>query len=313
MNFLFFSIDKLYAQENEEDDNIFIIESLNDSIDLRANFYDITDSLSDFFPAGDLYESWNTVSIHYPKVDFSNKLDTTIVVLADNSTNFYCHPHKDKINSDYGWRRRSFHYGIDIDLVPGDTIYCAFDGMVRIAKRHKGYGNVVIVRHFNGLETIYGHLSKLMVTENQTVKAGDILGLGGSTGRSTGPHLHFETRYLGTPFNPSKIINFDTYKLLNDTLFLSKYTFEKPPKRKTPSRSHNYTQKSVNISNTNNNTVSQTKTPPPNGKAVYYYVKSGDTLSQIAAKYGTSVGAICGLNGFSKNKLLQINQKIRVK
>jgi murein DD-endopeptidase MepM/ murein hydrolase activator NlpD len=296
---LFFTDIKVFAQEVEEEDNNYLIESINDSIDIRANFYDDSDSLSEFFPAYSLYESWDNEGIHYPKVDFSKKNDTTIVVLCDDKTNFYCIPKKGKINSDYGWRRRRYHYGIDIDIDVGDTIKCAFDGMVRVSRRHKGYGNVIVVRHFNGLETIYAHLLVSRVQENQVVKAGEMLGLGGNTGRSTGPHLHFETRYLGTPFNPKKIIDFDNNKLISDTLLISKYTFENPKKSKT-----NYTK-----TGTNNKTASYRSS----GGVTYYYVKSGDTLGRIASIYGTSVSAICRLNGFTDKKLLQIGQKIRVR
>jgi murein DD-endopeptidase MepM/ murein hydrolase activator NlpD len=295
---LFFSDLKVYAQEVEEEENNYLIESINDSIDIRANFYDDADSLSEFFPAYSLYESWDNEGIHYPKVDFSKKNDTTILVLCDEKTNFYCIPKKGKINSDYGWRRRRYHYGIDVDIDVGDTIKCAFDGMVRVSRRHKGYGNVIVVRHFNGLETIYAHLLVSRVQENQVVKAGEMLGLGGNTGRSTGPHLHFETRYLGTPFNPRKIIDFDNNKLISDTLLISKYTFENPKKSKTSSKT-----------NTNNKTTSYRSS----GGVTYYYVKSGDTLGRIASIYGTSVSAICRLNGFTDKKLLQIGQKIRVR
>ena len=296
---LFFTDLKVFAQEVEEEENNYLIESINDSIDIRANFYDDSDSLSEFFPAYSLYETWDNEGIHYPKVDFSKKNDTTILILCDGKTNFFCQPKKGKINSDYGWRRRRYHYGIDIDLDVGDTIKAAFDGMIRVSRRHKGYGNVIVIRHFNGLETTYGHLLVSRVQENQVVKAGEIIGLGGNTGRSTGPHLHFETRYLGTPFNPKKIIDFDNNKLISDTLLISKYTFENPKKSKI-----------VSSKTTTNN---KSGTYHPSGGVTYYYVKSGDTLGRIASMYGTSVIAICRLNGFTDKKLLQIGQKIRVR
>jgi murein DD-endopeptidase MepM/ murein hydrolase activator NlpD len=284
------------GQENEPDSNTFlIIESLNDSIDLHSNFYDITDSLSELFPMSAFYESWDTEGIHYPKVDFSKKEDTTLLVLCDEKTNFFCMPRKDKINSDYGFRRRRFHYGIDIDLNIGDTIRSAFDGMVRIAKYHKGYGNVVVVRHFNGLETIYGHLSYTKVQINQTVKAGEMLGLGGNTGRSTGPHLHFEIRYLGTPMNPRKVIDFDKFKLLSDTLLITKHTFESP------------------LKSIKGGKGTKTTTQNYKGGGTYYTVKSGDTLGHIAAKYGTSVSTLCKLNGLTSKSILRIGQRIRIR
>ena len=179
-----------------------------------------------FLPATFTNHGTTTVYI-IPRLILPAKTDTTILVLCDNKTNFYAHPIKKRINSEFGYRKRRFHYGIDIDLDIGDSVKCAFDGMVRIAKYHKGYGNVVVVRHFNGLETVYGHLSGFRVRENQMVKAGTMLGYGGNTGRSTGPHLHFEIRYLGTPMNPRKVVDFEKFNLYCDTLFITNKTFEK--------------------------------------------------------------------------------------
>lgn len=283
-----------FAQGNGEQ-TFEIIESLNDSIDLRSNFYDDTDSLSEYFPAHGLYETWDNDGIYYPQVDFSSKKDTTLLILCDNKTNFYTHPHKGHINSEYGYRRRRFHYGIDIDLNIGDSVKSAFDGMVRISKYHRGYGNVVVVRHFNGLETVYGHLSGFRVRENQMVKAGQILGYGGSTGRSTGPHLHFEVRYLGTPMNPRKVIDFEKFKLLSDTLLITNKTFAKSASKTYPK------------------TSKSSYSGSSKGSGNYYYVKKGDTLGHIASKYGTSVSTLCKLNGISSKSILQIGQKIRVR
>lgn len=288
----------LLAQNNGEQ-TFEIIESVNDSIDLRSSFYDETDSLSEYFPASDLYESWDNDGIYYPKVDFTAKKDTTIIVLCDNKTNFYVHPIKGRINSEYGYRKRRYHYGIDIDLDIGDSVKSAFDGMVRIAKYHKGYGNVVVVRHFNGLETVYGHLSGSRVRENQLVKAGTLLGYGGSTGRSTGPHLHFEIRYLGTPMNPRKVVDFEKFQLYCDTLYITNRTFEK-------GRSTTHYVKSSTSQKTSG-------TSSYKGKGNYHYVKKGETLGAIAGKYHTSLSNIYRLNGLSSKSVLQIGQKIRVR
>jgi murein DD-endopeptidase MepM/ murein hydrolase activator NlpD len=279
-----------------------IYESGNDSIDLRSNFYDTYDSLSQFFPASDIYESWDNESVHYPKVDFSKKEDTTILLLCDEHTCFFVMPRKDKINSEYGWRHRRFHYGTDIDLNIGDSIKAAFDGVVRISRYHKGYGNVIVIRHFNGLESIYGHLSVARVLENQTVKAGELIGYGGSTGRSTGPHLHFELRYLGTPFNPRKIIDFDKFTLFSDTLLVTKGLFNyKSPTKPVTTYAHN----------TSKSGSSGSKTITAGGKT-YHVVRSGETLSHIAQRYHTSVSLLCKLNGLSTKSILRIGQKIRV-
>jgi murein DD-endopeptidase MepM/ murein hydrolase activator NlpD len=288
----------LRAQNNGEQ-TFEIIESVNDSIDLRSNFYDETDSLSEYFPASGLYESWDNDGIYYPKVDFSAKKDTTVICLCDNKTNFYVQPIKGKINSEFGFRHRRFHYGTDIDLKIGDTIRCAFDGMVRVARYHKGYGNVVVVRHFNGLETVYGHMTASVVRENQLVKAGTMLGFGGSTGHSTGPHLHFEIRYLGAPINPRKVVDFDKFQLYCDTLFITNKTFEKAKINTYASKSSVSSQKKY--------------TSSYQGGSNYHYVKKGETLGHIAGMHHTSLANIYRLNGLSPKSVLQIGQKIRVK
>ena len=142
-------------------------------------------------------------------VDFSNKTDTTEIILADGNTYQFCPPIVGEVTSKFGMRKYRYHYGTDIDLNTGDTVHCAFDGMVRIAKHSDSYGYVVVVRHLNGLETLYAHLSKILVDDDQILRAGDVIGLGGNTGRSYGSHLHFEVRYLGAPINPQDIINFN--------------------------------------------------------------------------------------------------------
>lgn len=282
--------------------NLQVWESLNDSMDLASNFYDIYDSNALFLPAGELYESWDNEYIHYPKVDFSLKTDTTLVRLAGGNLGSFVMPRIGRINSEYGWRKRRFHYGIDVDLETGDSVRSAFDGVVRISRYHKGYGNVVVIRHFNGLETFYGHLSVNRVVENQPVKAGEFIGFGGSTGRSSGPHLHFETRYMGTPFNPRKVIDFEKGKLQSDTLMVSRYTFDNKAVAKTTN---------VQIAQ-NNGSQSVNQTYTSKG-ATYHVIKKGETLSHLAAKYNTSVSRICSLNGLTSRSILQIGQKVRVK
>ncbi|MGY8988335.1 MAG: M23 family metallopeptidase, partial [Flavobacteriales bacterium] len=123
-----------------------------------------------------------------------------------------------------GWRGKVFHKGLDIDLRKGDMVKAAFDGKVRYSKfNNGGYGNLIIIRHLNGLETYYSHLTKINVKPNQIVKAGDCIGTGGNTGaRWTGDHLHFEMRYMDIAFNPVLAINLDVFDLISDTLILTK-------------------------------------------------------------------------------------------
>lgn len=184
----------------------------------------------------------------------------------------------------YGRLFRGFNYvhkGLDIGLKKGDSVRAAFDGVVRYAKyNHGGFGNLVIIRHYNGLETYYAHLSKIKLQVNQVIKAGDLVGLGGSTGRSCAPHLHFEVRYKDVPIDPLKMLDFDRQKLISDTLAITKKVFY-------PS---DY-----------------------DGKAVYYKIKSGDTLGKLARKYHTTIKALCVMNKIKAATNLKIGRPIRVK
>lgn len=231
-----------------------------------------------------VFENWDSVSIHIPKADFSHLEDTIVLPLVGKG---YRMPHFSEVISEFGWRRYRYHYGVDTKNKMGDSIYCLFDGYVRIAKRSRTYGNVIVVRHLNGLETFYAHCSRILAVPNQEVKAGQLIALVGSTGRSTGPHLHLETRYKGVPFNPRYIINFDSARLQSDTLRITKETF-------------NYL-KPYGSSN-----ISSVST------SVYYKVKPGDTLSKIASKYHTSVSAIKRLNGL-RSDFIRDGQRLRVR
>jgi murein DD-endopeptidase MepM/ murein hydrolase activator NlpD len=173
------------------------------------------------------------------------------------------------------------HKGMDISLKKGDTVRAAFDGVVRYAKYNRGgFGNLVILRHYNGLETYYAHLSKLKVMVNQVVKSNEVIGLGGSTGRSRSPHLHFEIRYKDVPLDPQRMIDFDNNKLISGIFPITKNVFY-------PS---DY-----------------------DGKAVYYKIRSGDTLARIAKKYHTSVKELCAINKIKPTALLREGRSIRVK
>ena len=297
ITFLFAGISVCQVIEDKKDD--IIIESLNDSVDLVNNFYEYEDSLSYLFssdtmnvdindiisenPSDSIYGSWDTENTHYPKNDFSNKTDTTVIVLADKENHFFCQPFKGPLSSHFGPRRWRYHYGTDIALNRGDTVRCAFDGKVRIRKRSRTYGYVVVVRHFNGLESLYAHLSKAIVDSNQVIRAGDVVGLGGNTGRSRGPHLHFELRYLGAPINSEDIINYQTDKLISDTLLLSKKNFQ-------------YLEEIKKLK-----------------AAKYHKIRSGDSLSRIAVRYHTNVTRLCRLNGISKKTILRPGRRIRVR
>ena len=161
-------------------------------------------------PAGDLYEEWDNELTHYSS---STLPDETTVDLRG-----FCMPTPSRvITSNFGARWGRQHKGLDIKVYIGDTIRAAFSGKVRIVKYEpKGYGKYVVIRHYNGLETYYGHMSKQLVRENEEVKAGDPIGLGGNTGRSTGSHLHFETRICGVALNPALMFDFRNQDVTGD-------------------------------------------------------------------------------------------------
>lgn len=240
-----------------------------------------------------LYGSFDITATHYKHCG-SVKADTIIL-------GKYAHPAPFKVTSNYGKRRRRMHYGVDLGYPTGTPVVAAFDGIVRCSKaKAGGYGQLIVLRHDNGLETYYGHLSKRLVNPGQVVRAGDTIGLGGNTGRSYGSHLHFETRYLGTPFNPNKIIDFTHQKLACDTLYIS--GCEAP--NIAANTSTNSDPKSAGKAVTSTGTSSSAP--------VYYRVKNGDTLSHIAARYGTSVTKIKKLNGL-KSDFLSIGQRLRIR
>ena len=262
-----------------------VMESHNDSMDLAANFYDIYDSLTKLrYPASYIYQNWNTQQIRYSIDGEDFELDSQMIVLQNKDEGkYYSHPFKGTVTSRFGYRKSRFHYGIDIDLITGDQVMCAFDGMVRVVRYDKGYGNVVVIRNDNGLETVYAHLLKALVDTNQLVKAGEVIGFGGNTGRSSGSHLHFEVRYLGSALNPESVIDFENYKTLSDTVYLTPSNFRYLHRLKVDKN------------------------------ASYHIVKSGDNLSRIAKRYGTSVNKLCYLNGINQNSIIRIGQKLRVR
>lgn len=192
----------------------------------------------------------------------------------------HCIPVPGHVTSAYGWRWGRMHKGIDLKLYVGDTVRAAFTGKISTtAYQARGYGYYVKIRHINGLETVYGHLSRILVKPNQVVKAGDPIALGGNTGRSTGPHLHFETKLMGMTINPAEIFDFKNQVAHTDT-----YMFYKKKQQ--------------------NSAVNSYAT---------HRIKSGESLSSIAKKYRTTVSQLCRLNGIKSNKILRIGSVIRVR
>lgn len=207
------------------------------------------------------------------------------------------------VTSNYGYRARfgRMHKGIDLKLKSNDTIYAAFDGKVRVSNYEaKGFGNYLIIRHPNKLETIYGHMNKALVKQGQTVRAGQPIGLGGSTGRSTGPHLHFETRYMGYPINPAAIFDF-----ANHTTHSDYYTFTK----NTYTQARNYSSAAPATPQSSSSTVYKPASPNTSGT---YTVKSGDTIASIAMSNGISRTRLLQLNGLTGETILRPGQVLKV-
>lgn len=252
------------------------------------------------FPSNDLYSSWDTTVIHPYSFAESFKQDSAIVHLTEPTDCGFVLPFNGNVTSEFGWRKRRPHYGTDIDLETGDTVMAAFDGMVRIAKLNRSYGNVVIIRHKNGLETVYAHLSKILVEPGQMLEAGQIIGLGGNTGHSFGAHLHFEMRYLGQAMDAEDFIDFATGTLKKNECLITKADVE----TKYDLRAlHNRQKKDLNLARV---TGSKSKY----GKV--YTVKKGDTLGRIAQRNHTTIKAICKKNGIKQNKVLRLGQKLKI-
>jgi murein DD-endopeptidase MepM/ murein hydrolase activator NlpD len=232
-----------------------------------------------------VYSNFDILKIHYTH-DRAINPDTLPL-------GTYVHPAKFKATSFYGVKRRKgrIHWGIDIPFPEGTPVVAAFDGIVRMSSYTAGgYGNLVIIRHNNHLETYYAHLSRRLANPGQQVRAGDTIGLGGTTGRSRGPHLHFETRYLGVHFNPARIIDFQNYKLACDTLFVGGKAIK-----------------------TNAEAIAKNpENPYGDNDPVYITVRKGDNLGYLAKKYRTTVDRIKKLNNM-KSDFLREGQKLRIR
>lgn len=216
------------------------------------------------------------------------------------------------VTSHFGYRARfrRNHCGTDIKVYVGDTIRAAFSGKVRVVDyERKGYGRYVIIRHPNGLETLYGHMSKQLVQPNQTVKAGDPVGLGGSTGFSTGPHLHFETRFVGEFINPELLFSFEAQDVRADS-----YVFRSTGKGVLVGQRDivgGEQEVSEAVAKAEESHQFQQQRRERVNRSQLHKVKSGDTLSSIARKYHTTVDKLCRLNNISRNKTLSLGQIIK--
>ncbi|MBR1569841.1 MAG: peptidoglycan DD-metalloendopeptidase family protein [Bacteroidales bacterium] len=261
-------------------------------------------------------EFWDTRNVNPYRNDPEPVPDQFSLWIVD-SLGAYCCPNQTKPRSLFGYRHGRRHQGIDLPYPKGTPVPAAFDGKVRISDYVGGYGNLVVIRHANGLETFYGHLSERKVESGDWVSAGDIIGLGGSTGRSTGPHLHFETRYRGAAFDPAWLIDFETGTLRHRLLKIRSWYFN-PNQRYV----QNVDDEDEIFRTDEEDRIAAEEQAKKDAAAraaaeaaaaKYHTVRSGDTLSGIAKKYHTTVNNLCRLNGIKSTTVLQIGRRLRVR
>ena len=252
-------------------------------------------------------QKWNNeVCFTSRNNDLSRLKDTIWLCVNDEEHPNYKMPVPGIVTSRYGFRSGRNHNGIDLDLETGDTVSSLWSGKVRYAKYNEGgFGNLVVVRHYNGLETLYAHLSKLLVFPDQEIKAGEPIGLGGNTGRSFGSHLHFEIRFYDAPINPEEIINFDKKELKNENLFVHRGLFRPGAK---PS---DYFEEPPQDQDENDELPKPIVVRKPQVK--YYRVRNGDTLTEIADRNNITVSKLCQLNGIKPSSVLQVGRSLRIK
>lgn len=247
----------------------------------------------------------------------------SFVVNLDSLAEGFCYPIEGHLLSPYGKRGRGWHSGADLKGLQGDPIYAAFDGVVRMSRYYGGYGNVIVIRHNNGLETAYSHNNENLVSVGDVVQAGDRIATCGRTGRATGTHCHFEVRIIGQALNPALILDFENKRLQKGVLYVarssaSKVTasrknngdkFDNTPRPAAPTEkylaSNEETKTSVSEKTTQAATASTT--------SLIHKIVKGDTLGALAKKYGTSIQALCALNKITTKTLLQLGQKLKVK
>lgn len=240
---------------------------------------------SSWIKIAEYYSLWSSNIIDPYRIDRDELTEDLPILLYDSlQGRMWSMPQRrTQVNSPFGPRGYKFHSGVDLELDMFDSIYAAFDGVVRVsAYQSGGYGNVMVVRHYNGLETVYGHLSMPVAKTGQYVKAGELIGWGGSTGRSSGPHLHYELRYQGKTFNPNEVYDWTSWRIWGPSFTL------------TPA-------------------MLQLQLNSGSRKVYWHKVRSGDTLFGLARKYGVSVSMLCRLNGFNKNAELRTGKRVRVR
>ena len=253
-------------------------------------------------PSADLYQDWNNVYAHR-----ETALPDTFRI---DLRGFFMPTSSRIVTSNFGARWGRQHKGLDIKVYVGDTIRAAFSGKIRIVNYEpKGYGKYVVIRHHNGLETIYGHMSKHLVVENQEVKAGEPIGLGGNTGRSTGSHLHFETRLCGVALNPALMFDFHNQDVTGDFYNFRRSRYAAESAQATRLRGAGVTRTNGDDDDSDMAVASSRSSYTPTAR--YHKVKKGETLQSIARKCHTTVAALCKINRIGKTKRLMPGQILK--
>lgn len=272
-------------------------------------------------------DHWVTDKVFaYTDIAFSELPQSTEIKLIDSLADFHS-PVVGKVYSRYGVRgSRHKHKGVDVPLKHGEPVYAAFAGKVRYSRYNTGgYGNLVIIRHPNGLETWYAHLARRNAETGDYIPAGAVIGFGGSTGRSRGAHLHFETRYRDQNFDPERIIDFASGDLLYHTFLLEKSYLDIHSRASedleegdewedillasadgSPATSEVIL---ANIEKAQRQEISPSGTPDP----LYHTIRNGDNLTRIARRYGTTVGELCRLNGITEKTVIRAGRRLRVR
>lgn len=255
-------------------------------------------------PSADLYANWDNKYAHRAtELPETYKIDLRHFTMPTTSR---------VITSNFGSRWGRQHKGLDIKVYIGDTIRAAFSGKVRIVRYEAGgYGKYIVIRHNNGLETIYGHLSKQLVEENQEVRSGEVIGLGGNTGRSTGSHLHFETRLCGVALNPALMFDFRAQDVTGDYYAFNKETYDNESTNATRLRGKQDSSAYASTDSSDDYATNKRTTSGLTDQISYHKVKKGETLDRIAKKRGVTVEKICKLNHITKTMRLRPGQILR--
>jgi murein DD-endopeptidase MepM/ murein hydrolase activator NlpD len=274
-----------------------ISEGKNDILEVEEEVQ-LGETSEDWIKVADYFAVWNEKAVDPYDIDPKDFEGPVVIDLVDRVNNRLSSSPTNSgpgnsITSRFGYRWGRIHAGVDVDLNTGDPVYAAFDGIVRLSSWNGGFGNCIVIRHYNGLETVYGHLSKQEVPANTYVKAGDLIGLGGSTGHSTGSHLHFETRYEGNPFNPMEIFVFPAGVLKADQLILTPETF--------------------GVARSGGAYEFAEGAKVHYRKSVFLRVKPGDTLYGIADRYNISASELARKNKISLNGNLLAGRRLRIR